>query len=132
MSNIDHAYRELPVELYKKDIAMYEGAEFISYQHHFVNAVKGEVYGFAVMNHYEFVRSGNGFLLPLYCCYEVGMELVDQDEHMNVFRLARSHQGDEYYRGGSGSPIADPEGQITSILIGRVPDTELLRATRQY
>lgn len=68
MSNIDHAYSELPVELYKKDIAMYEGAEFISYQHHFVNAVKGEAYGFAVMNRYEFVRSGNGFLLPLYCC----------------------------------------------------------------
>lgn len=58
------------------------------------------------------------------------MELIDQDGHMNIFRLARSHQGDEYYRGASGSPIADPEGQITSILIGRVPDTELLRATR--
>ncbi len=53
---------------------------------------------------------------------------MKQDEHINYFKPAE-FKGDDYYKGASGSPIADPEGQITSILIGGTDDS-LLRAFR--
>ena len=128
--DIDYAVSELPTELYRKEIEQYNVVDFFSYRHKFVPAVPNEAYGFAVINNYEFTRDINGLILPTYCCVEVGMELVEQTERLNIFKLARPHQGDEYYQGASGAPIADPEGQITSILIGRVPGTELLKASR--
>ena len=35
-----------------------------------------------------------------------------------VFKLARAHQGHEYYRGASGAPIVSPEGVIVSMVLG--------------
>jgi hypothetical protein len=32
------------------------------------------------------------------------------------FRLTRKHQGDDYYRGSSGAPIADEEGHIVALV----------------
>lgn len=129
--DIDYAYSKLPVDIYKKELEQYKDVEFFSYRHEFVKAEKGEAYGFAVINDYgEFINNHNGYLLPSYCCFEVGLELVKQDEHINFFKLSREFQGDEYYQGASGSPIADPEGAITSILIGGCEETGLLRASR--
>jgi hypothetical protein len=127
--DIDYAYSTLPKELYKNDIKAFENIAVTIYQHEFVKAVKAEAYGFAVVNNYEFVTNhAGGFFVPSYYCYEVGLELVKQDEHLNYFKPTE-FKGDDYYRGASGSPIADPEGQITSILIGGTPDF-LLRAFR--
>ena len=131
MGDVDYAFCELPIEIYKQDIEKYIDVEFTAYKGKFINAMKNEAYGFAVVNDFaEFVRSENGFLLPSYCCFEVGLELVNQDENINYFKLARDFQGHEYYQGASGSPIADPEGAITSILIGSCQETGLLKATR--
>ena len=132
-SDIDYAYCELPVTLYKEDIESYKDVEFIAYKHEFIKAKKDEAYGFAVINDYaEFVRNSasDGYILPSYYCYEVYLELEKQDEHLNYFKLARPFQGHEFYQGASGAPLADPEGAITSILIGGCEKTELLRAFR--
>lgn len=130
-NDIDYAYSELPIEIYKEELEKYKDVEFITYQHKFIKAMKDEVYGFAVINDYaEFVKNGDGYILPSYCCYEIYLELVEQDEHLNYFKPARDFQGHEYYQGASGSPIADPEGAITSILIGGCEKTGLLRAFR--
>lgn len=131
--DIDYAFCELPVDLYKKDMEVYKDIEFTAYQHEFVKAVKDEAYGFSVTNDYgEFIRNPgtDGFFLPSYQCYEIAMELERQEEHINYFKLARPFQGNEYYSGASGSPIADPEGAINSILIGGCENTKLLRAFR--
>ncbi len=130
-SDIDYAYSELPIDIYKKEIEKYKNIEFISYQHKFVKAIKGEAYGFAVINDYaEFVKNGDDYNLPSYCCYEIYLELVEQTDHINYFKLARDFQGHEYYQGASGSPIANPEGAITSILIGGDDKLGLLKAFR--
>jgi hypothetical protein len=128
--DIDYAYSRLPIDLYKEEMQAYEGVEFIAYQHKFIKAIPNEGYGFAVINNYEFVKSGDDLVLPLYCCYELFLELVDQDEHLNYFKVAREFQGHEYYRGASGSPIADQEGAITSILISGDNKDEILKAFR--
>lgn len=131
--DIDYAYCELPVDLYQKEIEEYAGVEFLFYQHQFVPAVKDEAYGFAVVNDYaEFVRNagGEGFRLPSYYCYELYMELEQQEEHINYFKLSRPFQGHEFYQGASGSPIADTAGAINSILVGGCEKSGLLRAFR--
>jgi hypothetical protein len=129
--DIDYAFSELPVDIYKKELEIYKGVELIPYQHEFVKAVENEAYGFAVINDYgEFIIHHDGFILPSYCCYEVGLELVKQEEYINFFKPSRGFQGHEYYQGASGSPIADPEGAITSILVGGCEKTGLLRAFR--
>ena len=131
--DVDYAYCELPIEKYKQDIEKFLDVEFIAYKDKFINVMKNEAYGFAVVNDYaEFVIRENGFQLPSYYCYEIGLELVKQDEHINYFKPARNFQGHEYYQGASGSPIADPEGAITSILIGGCQETGLLKASRLY
>jgi hypothetical protein len=127
--DIDYAYSELPVKLLAKDMQEYKGIEFNTYQHDFQIAKKGEAYSFAVINNYEFVKSGEKIFLPTYCCYEIGLELVDQDEHINYFKPTE-FKGHDYYKGASGAPITDPEGVITSILIGGDDRNEFLRAFR--
>jgi hypothetical protein len=129
-NDIDYAYSILPVKMYMKEMKAYEDIEFIIYNHKFIKAKPNEGYGFAVINNFEFVKSGDNLILPLYCCHELFLELVDQDEHINYFKIARKFQGHEYYKGASGSPITDEEGAITSILIGGDEDTGVLRAFR--
>jgi len=129
--NIDYAYSVLPVEVIKRDIPNDANVEYLFYRYKFIKAKKNEAYGFAVVNNYlEFIKSGDDLLLPTYCCYEVGLELVKQDEHINYFRPSRPIRDDDYYRGASGSPIADREGAITSILISGTEPREFLRAFR--
>jgi hypothetical protein len=129
-TDIDYAYSLLPADLYKNDIEAYDGVEFIAYQHNFIKAQFNEGYGFAVINNYEFIKNGDNLVLPLYCCYELFLELVDQDEHINYFKIAREFQGHDYYRGASGSPIVDEEGAITSILIGGDEEKGILKGFR--
>jgi hypothetical protein len=128
--NIDYAYSRLPMDIIQRDLDKNTKVEYIAYRHKFLRAKKREAYGFAVWNNYEFIKSGNALLLPRYCCYEVGMELIEQDEHINYFKTAGSLKEDEYYQGASGSPIADPEGRVTSILVSRTKDKKYLKGFR--
>jgi hypothetical protein len=128
--NIDYAYSRLPIEIIKRDLNKGTQVDYLAYRHQFIRAKKGEAFGFAVWNNYELVKSGDRLLLPRYCCFEIGMELVNQDEHINYFKTNDPLKGDEYYQGASGSPIADPEGAITSILIGCTDDRSFLKGFR--
>jgi len=120
--DIDYAYSELPIAIYQEEMEQYEGVSFAVYNHEFIAAEQEEAYGFSVVNDYlEFVERNDITTLPSYSCYELGLELVKQEEHVNYFK-PQIFQGDEFYRGASGSPIADPEGIITSILIGGTED----------
>jgi|GEM_PF-1217769 len=126
--DIDYAFSQLPVKAYLEILKIYEDIDLICYRHEFVNAMKGEAYGFSVLNNYEAARSSDQVVLHLYECAEVGLELIEQTEHLNYFKPVQ-FQGDEFYKGASGSPIADPEGIICAILIGGTEDG-LLRAAR--
>jgi len=126
----DIAYSILPVVLIKKSLKNICNITLECYKHKFVRALKNEAYGFAVENNHEFRKDEEQLVLPRYVCYEVYLELEKQDEHFNYFRTSRELQSDEYYSGASGSPIADPEGKINSILIGGTKSQEFLRAFR--
>lgn len=127
---IDYAYSTLPLELIQRSLRQDMEFEFTIYQSSFINAVKDEAYGFAVRNNYEFVRQGSTLFVPTYLCCELYMELEKQDDHINYFKTSRPIEEHEYYEGASGSPIAAPDGSITSILIGGTNPRELLRAFR--
>ena len=127
---IDYAYSELPLELIQKSLTPDTSFEFRYYKETFVNAIKGETYGFAVKNNYEFVKMGDTLAAPTYLCHELYLELERQDEHINYFKPAQPMQEHEYYKGASGSPIADPSGKICSILIGGTDSREFLKAFR--
>jgi hypothetical protein len=128
---IDYAYSYLPNDVYDREMKPSQGIELSIYQHKFLNPERNDAYGFAVVNDYaEFIKADDTYLLPSYCCFEVGMELIDQTEHINYFKVARSFQGDEYYKGASGAPIANPEGVINSILIGGCQQMGVLKAFR--
>lgn len=127
---IDYAYSELPLELIAKSLTPDMKFEFTAYKEPFVKAIKDEAYGFAVRNNYEFVNTGGNLVAPIYLCYELYLELVHQDEHINYFRPARPVMEHEYYAGASGSPISDPSGKICSILIGGTEPREFLKAFR--
>ncbi|BDU26279.1 hypothetical protein [Flavobacterium sp. GSB-24] len=127
---IDYAYSVLPLEFAQNSETPKMSFEFICYQGAFVQAVKDEAYGFAVLNNFEFLKSGDQLLLPQYLCHELYLELEKQDDLFNYFKPSREINPHEYYEGASGSPIADPEGKICSILIGGTDPIELLRAFR--
>jgi hypothetical protein len=127
--DIDYAYSELPVDLYKKEIEKYDGICLRPYNNNFTPIDEQEAYGFAVVNDYlEFVKLGDINALASYSCYEVGLEFIKQNEHINYFKPL-NFQGHEFYRGASGSPVADPEGKITGIIIGGTEEG-LLRVFR--
>lgn len=125
---IDYAYSKLPIEKYS-ELDDLKDLDFIAYRYQFQPAIKNDAYGFAVLNNYEFIKSGDQLLLHTYSCFEVGLELEDQNETINYFK-PYEFKGDDYYVGASGAPIADPEGIITSILIGGDPESGLLKAMR--
>jgi hypothetical protein len=127
---IDYAYSELPLELVRNSLSPDMSFEFTCYKGRFVNAVKDEAYGFAVRNNYEFVKMGESLVAPTYLCHELYLELEKQEEHINYFKPSRSIQEHEYYKGASGSPIADPTGKICSILIGGTDPRKFLKAFR--
>jgi hypothetical protein len=58
---------------------------------------------------------------------EIGMEYQGTDEcGLHEFALARPHQGDDYYYGASGAPIADETGRVVSILVSGLKDDNVL------
>lgn len=127
----DYGYSKLPVKLYRTQYEELIGVELNFYKEKFVKAVENEAYSFAVVNNYpEFIINNGGFLLCPYHCYEVFMELEDQNENFNYFKLSREFGGHEYYSGASGSPIADPSGRITSILVSGDEKTKILKSFR--
>ena len=75
-------------------------------------------YGFSKANNYEFAKSGELLLLPQNECSEVGMKFVLEDRGFYYFKTLENLREDEYYSGASGSPIADREGKIVSVLTG--------------
>ncbi|MBL4845537.1 MAG: tetratricopeptide repeat protein [Planctomycetes bacterium] len=78
---------------------------------------KDQLYGFAAANNARLIQQRERYLVRDYS-YEIGMtfEGVDADSGLYRFRLARKHQGDNYYAGASGAPIADQEGQIVALV----------------
>lgn len=127
---VDYAYSYLNNEMIQNVKGNKSNLEMISYLHEFVKADENEEYGFAVLNNYEFVKIGDELMLPRYYCYEVGLKLVKQDEHLNYFKPMRQIQEHEYYKGASGSPVSDPEGRIIGILVGGTNPIELLKVFR--
>jgi hypothetical protein len=45
------------------------------------------------------------------------------------FKLARPHQGDAYYRGSSGAPVADEDGHPVALVAGGDPGDSIIFAT---
>ncbi len=92
--------------------------------------VVGEAYGFAASNNATLVRRLDNPDLWREGCYEVGMEFDGcAPDGRYRFKLARTHQGHEYYCGASGAPIADPEGRIVSIVSGGNRESNLILGT---
>ncbi|CDT27582.1 hypothetical protein BN1088_510002 [Sphingobacterium sp. PM2-P1-29] len=127
---VDYAYSYLNNEMKQNETHSKSNFAMISYLHEFVKADGNEEYGFAVLNNYEFVNNGDTLILPRYYCYEVGLKLVKQEEHLNYFKTMGQIKDHEYYKGASGSPVSDPEGKITGILVGGTDPIELLKVFR--
>ncbi|MDQ3279799.1 MAG: hypothetical protein M3Q69_00130 [Acidobacteriota bacterium] len=78
------------------------------------------LYGYAAKNLGFVDPYRKEFVLEL--SYEVGMTFRgEREDGLFVFKLARPHQGHEYYSGASGAPIADESGRVVSILLGGEP-----------
>jgi hypothetical protein len=103
---------------------------FTTYEHQFVKAQTNEAYGFAVYSIQDLVRTGHGFEMHRDACFELGMELVEEGEYISLFKTAGTIQSHAHYKGASGSPVADPEGAITGILVGGTDPEQYLRIAR--
>jgi len=79
---------------------------------------KEEAYGFSGVGAIDIVPEfGKMYQTPAYELYlEYSGDNTERD--LYEFAMARKHQGDAYYEGASGSPIAGPDGKIVSILLG--------------
>lgn len=122
-AELDYAYSKLPLDLYTEEISQEACLNLQCYQHNsFYNIDKKEPYGFSVTNSFDLVKNGSKLIMDIYSCFEIGLEVVKQSEHINYFKTIDGHKGDDFYIGASGSPIANPEGAINSILIGRDED----------
>jgi hypothetical protein len=77
----------------------------------------GEAYGFAAWNRVE-LHLERGRLWSE-AAYEVCMQYDGMDSRYDLYRftLAREHRGTKYYKGSSGTPIADPTGRIVAIVV---------------
>lgn len=75
-------------------------------------------YGFAAWNGFEGHKDIHKAIRE--ARYELNLRYVgvEPTNGLYVFEPARKFQGDEYYEGASGSPIADPKGKIVSMLVG--------------
>lgn len=55
---------------------------------------------------------------------EVGMRFLTTGGDMHVFKLSHDHPGHDYYRGCSGAPILDSNGDLVALVIaGRIEDS---------
>jgi hypothetical protein len=83
----------------------------------------GEAYSFAAWNRVALEQhpgpTGEVNILDRQASYELAMEYKGEDAATGkyAFKLARRHQGHDYYRGASGAPIVDPSGQIVSMVL---------------
>jgi hypothetical protein len=86
----------------------------------------GVSYGFAAWNRVELHPALA--TLRREASYELCLEYtgVDSASGLYRFRIARQHQGHDYYRGASGAPIADTEGRYVSMLVCGDPGENVL------
>ncbi len=84
-------------------------------------------YGFAAWNRAE-LHQHDVSILASEPSFEVGMTYngISNDDSLYVFELARAHQGNEYYCGASGAPIADEEGRIIALVTKGDPKENLI------
>ncbi len=81
-------------------------------------ALNDEPYTFAAWNRALIIPAGVT-LVERSASYETCMAYTGSNpDGRYVFKLARAHQGHEYYRGASGAPIVSPEGVIVSMVLG--------------
>lgn len=94
-----------------------------------------EAYGFASWSRTEYHKAIDKLIRE--AAYEVGMEYDGMktlslsgesyyDQEVHRFSLNDEHQGHSYYEGASGSPIANAEGKIVSVLIGGSEENDVL------
>jgi hypothetical protein len=86
------------------------------------------LYGFAALKPIELEHHGDLIILDRDIRYEYGMQYIGTDRKYDLYKflLARSHQGDEYYHGVSGAPIADLTGKIVAIVVSGSEDDNLI------
>lgn len=83
------------------------------------------VYGYAAWNRGWLDANLRKFILE--SSFEIGMRYIGRSkDDLLMFRLARPHQGHEYYQGASGSAIAAEDGTIVSILLSGDKDKNVL------
>lgn len=75
-------------------------------------------YGFAAWNGFEGHKDINKAMREARFELNLRYRGIEQSNGLYIFEPARQFQGKEYYEGASGSPIADPEGKIVSMLVG--------------
>jgi hypothetical protein len=77
-------------------------------------------YGFAAPNRVEL--HGTGYMYSE-ASFEIGMVYrgCRTEDGLYEFELARTHQGQDFYSGASGAPIANEEGTIVSLLLSGDP-----------
>ena len=75
-------------------------------------------YTFAAWNRALIIPAGVTFV-ERSASYETCMTYTRSNpDGLYVFKLARAHQGHEYYRGASGAPIVSPDGVLVSMVLG--------------
>ncbi len=75
-----------------------------------------EIYTFAALNRDEWHLQAQAIVRET--AYEAWMTYEGEDVGGLRFRLARNHQGHNYYYGASGAPVADRTGAIVGVLTG--------------
>jgi hypothetical protein len=87
----------------------------------------GEDYGFAAANRVELVKGCETADLHRDPGFEFGMRFDGRhSDGRYVFKLAKKHQGDDYYFGSSGAPIADRSGAIVSLVSGGSEEADVI------
>ena len=83
-------------------------------------------YGFASWRHAGFHEGIRGLEREL--VVELGMRFTgfDDSAQLHTFELSGVHKGHDYYRGVSGSPIADPTGRIVALVAKGDSDKNLI------
>lgn len=124
--DIDFAHSKMPLKVIKY-LKKNKDVNIPCYIEEIGKPILNEDYGFSMVNNFEFMKSGEKLLLPRYECSEVGMKFILEDSGCYYFKTVSNLKDDDYYSGASGSPIADREGRIVSILTGRSYDGTYLK-----
>ncbi|MRG94623.1 hypothetical protein [Polyangium spumosum] len=122
VTEVDFAWVELELDKLEEQLRSDERIKgqswaFKSYRRALdVEPTSSGIYGFAASSQMEYHRPIGA--LRREPSYELYMEYVGLDSSgLYRFKLAREHQGHAYYRGASGAPIADGNGQIVSMVL---------------